>query len=96
MKIRNFICKSCYCNCINVDNFDGYCQECYKKIKYEGNNMSIINKIKHCLWQIGIVKNCPDCGSQLQEMGYPDEDFVQYYKCSNQNCNFGKPNNSKV
>lgn len=52
--------------------------------------MFSIKKIKHWLWSINIIKNCPDCGAKLFEIGYPRE-FYQYYKCSSNKCSFGKP-----
>ena len=57
--------------------------------------MLSIKEIKHWLWGLNIIKNCPDCGSNLKEIGYPRE-FWQYYKCSNDKCNFGKPTIEKL
>jgi len=46
---------------------------------------------KEFLWQIGLWKKCPRCGSELWKVGYPNDGF-QNYKCSNDECDFGKEN----
>ena len=48
-----------------------------------------MTKLKELLFRIGLRKKCPICNSQLLEMGFA-KDFVQYYKCSNEHCNWGK------
>ncbi len=53
--------------------------------------MSLKERIKNMLWYLNIIKDCPQCGSKLIESGYP-QDFHQFYKCTSENCNFGKPN----
>lgn len=50
----------------------------------------MIEKTKKILWQLGIIRNCPLCGEAVKEVGYPEDDMWQNYKCSNQKCNFGK------
>ena len=50
----------------------------------------LIKQIKTILWKIGLVKNCPWCGSELRQIGHTDEDFFCYYRCTGENCNFGK------
>jgi ribosomal protein L37AE/L43A len=50
----------------------------------------MIEKLKQILWQIGIMKSCPLCGKDVKEVGYAEDGIWQYYKCSNQKCNFGK------
>ena len=52
--------------------------------------MNVIKRIKHTLWYLNIVKDCPECGNKLMEIGYP-EDFHQFYKCTSESCGFGKP-----
>jgi len=44
---------------------------------------------KDFMWKIGLRKKCPRCGSEILEVGYP-KDFVQYYKCANPKCMWGK------
>lgn len=46
-------------------------------------------KLQNFLWKIGIRKTCPRCGSKIWEVGYPT-DFVQHYKCSDDECGWGK------
>jgi hypothetical protein len=50
----------------------------------------MIKKIRHFLWQIWIIKDCPLCGKDLKEVGHPKDAGWQYYECTNQSCNFGK------
>jgi len=45
--------------------------------------------IAYYLWKLGLIKSCPLCGKELVEVGHP-KDFVQYYKCTNPQCDFGK------
>ena len=45
---------------------------------------------KQFLWQIGLRNTCPSCGSEVWEVGYLKDDFCQRYKCSNEDCDWGK------
>lgn len=46
-----------------------------------------LSYLKYFIWWIGIIKNCPKCGSKLNKIG---KDGWNLYKCSNSECDFGK------
>ena len=50
---------------------------------------------KELLWRIHLRKNCPVCNSKVIETGYETLDHPQYYKCSNNNCRWGKEGKGK-
>jgi hypothetical protein len=51
----------------------------------EGEKMS--KRIRMILWHLGILKNCPICGSKLIER-YGEWDYK--YNCSKKECEFNK------
>lgn len=55
----------------------------------------MISDIRKILWHIGIINCCPLCGQDLMEVGYPEDDIWQNYKCSSQKCSFGKYKKTK-
>jgi hypothetical protein len=55
----------------------------------------MIKRLRKILWKIRIIKDCPLCGKGLQKIGHEEVEGWQYYKCSNQECNFGKDEKCK-
>ena len=53
------------------------------------------NKIKRTkifLWKIGLIKNCPQCNGNLQQVGHIKEIGWINYICTSEKCDFGKRN----
>jgi len=51
-----------------------------------------IKQIKISLWKIGLIKNCPKCNGDLQQVGHPKDAGWISYVCKSEKCDFGKQN----
>jgi hypothetical protein len=49
-----------------------------------------IEKIKISLWKVGLIKNCPKCNGNLQQVGHIKEVGWIDYMCTSDECDFGK------